>query len=702
MPALPHHRLTRRGALSRLLASGAAVTVGAGPLRAMAAEPPLVEAADSVLTIAFDSGMASRLTRAGTVLTGFDAADALWLGGGEIIDRFLLLDHDRAPLPSGPHGPGTRHTLRGVANDRIEKTVTIAFHDRYPGVALIDIRFRNIGKQPLTVAGWRAAAHDLLAHPAGAWSYAGASYPDRRDWVQPVAPGFDQRNFMGMNGSDYGGGTPVAAVWRPDAGLAVGHVETAPKLIALPVSHQPGGTRIGMEGDTAALLGPGETLELPRLFLMAHRGDHFAPLDAYRRIMAERGIAAPPIPDSSYAPIWCGWGYGHDFTVDQIIGTLPKAKALGLDWVVLDDGWQTSEGDWKVDRTKFPRDGADMKAFADRVKAAGMRPRLWFAPLTVDPGTDLMRDHPEMLLLDRSGAAQNVTWWDGFTLCPAHPPVVAYFQEHIRRIIGDWGFEGIKFDGQHLNGVAPCYNPAHHHARPEESVEKLQDFWKALYDTAMAINPQAVIELCPCGDAFAFYNIPAMNHTPASDPESSWQVRLKGKSLKALIGPSAPFAGDHVELSDGHADFASSYGVGAVPSTKFTWPKDSASPSDNPPLGGYVLTPQKEAVWRQWIALYRQTMPARGIYRGELYDIGFDKPEGHAIATADGTMHYAFFAKAWDGPVRLRGLGPGRYRLTDPLSGRALGTATAAENSLQASFTHALIVAATPMDTGAA
>src|SRR5690606_2164487 len=134
---------------------------------------------------------------------------------------------------------------------------------------------------------------------------------------------------------------------------------------------------------------------------------------------------------------------------------------------------------------------------------------------------------------------------------------------------------------------------------------------------------------------FAFYNIPAMNHTPASDPESSWQVRLKGKSLKALIGPSAPFAGDHVELSDGHADFASSYGVGAVPSTKFTWPKDSASPSDNPPPGGYVLTPQKEAVWRQWIALYRQTMPARGIYRGELYDIGFDKPEGHAIATAD-------------------------------------------------------------------
>ena len=54
----------------------------------------------------------------------------------------------------------------------------------------------------------------------------------------------------------------------------------------------------------------------------------------------------------------------------------------------------------------------------------------------------------------------------------------------MRKIIGDWGFEGLKIDGQHLNGVAPCYNPAHKHARPEESVEKLQDFWKAIYDTA--------------------------------------------------------------------------------------------------------------------------------------------------------------------------------------------------------------------------
>ena len=33
--------------------------------------------------------------------------------------------------------------------------------------------------------------------------------------------------------TDYGGGTPVVDVWRRDYGLATGHVETVPKLVAL-------------------------------------------------------------------------------------------------------------------------------------------------------------------------------------------------------------------------------------------------------------------------------------------------------------------------------------------------------------------------------------------------------------------------------------------------------------------------------------
>ncbi|MBB5712430.1 glycoside hydrolase family 36 protein [Sphingomonas xinjiangensis] len=691
---MPWNIVTRRTMLRSLMASGAIVATPALGTRAWAAAPAGARISDGVLTIDLDAQLRAHLLHDGRAITPATPIATLLTNRGAI-DRFLLLDHTQAAA-EGPHGPGRQHRIRATASGGVELELGITLFDRYPGLALYETHFRNTGSAPVQATGWKLATHELLAAPGGAWSFSGASHPDRRDWVQRVKPGFDQRNFMGMNSSDYGGGTPVAVAWRRDVGLAVGHVDTVPRLISLPIAARPNSTSIGMSGDEAVRLAPGEALTLPASFVMAHVGDYFRPLDAYRRMMAERGVAAPKIPESSYAPIWCAWGYERNFTPEQVYGTLPKAKELGFEWAVIDDGWQTAEGDWHVDRKRFPRGGADIKAFADRIKADGMRPRLWLAPLAVDPGTDLLRDRPDMLLLDRSGARQKVTWWDAFTLCPAYQPVIDYHRELVRRIIGEWGFEGLKLDGQHLNAVAPCYNPAHNHARPEESYEKLQDFWKALYDEAVASNPNAIMELCPCGDSFAFHNLIGTNTTPASDPLSSWQVRTKGKTFKALMGPSAPYAGDHVELSDGRNDFASTYGIGAIPSTKFTWPADTPNPTDKLPPGGYVLTPAKEAMWRKWIDLYRANMLAKGDYLGGLYDIGFDKPEAHAIAK-DGALHYAFYADTWDGPIELRGLGKGRYTLTDAFTGAVLGTAARGANSLRASFQRFLLVRATPM-----
>ena len=219
--------------------------------------------------------------------------------------------------------------------------------------------------------------------------------------MQPLKPGFEQRNYMGMNASDYGGGTPVVDIWRRDAGLAVGHVELTPKLVALPVAVSAAGAQLHIELEKPAALDRGQSLQTLQTFLGVHRGDYFGTLVAYRALLAERGLVAPRIPETSYEPIWCAWGYERNFTVEQIVGTLPKVRELGLKWAVVDDGWQTAEGDWKLDPEKFPRGDADMIALVKQIKRAGLRPKLWVAPLAVDPGTDLLHDHPELLLLDR-------------------------------------------------------------------------------------------------------------------------------------------------------------------------------------------------------------------------------------------------------------------------------------------------------------
>jgi alpha-galactosidase len=153
------------------------------------------------------------------------------------------------------------------------------------------------------------------------------------------------------------------------------------------------------------------------------------------------------------------------------------------------------------------------------------------------------------------------------------------------------------------------------------------------------------------------------------------------------MGRSAPYAGDHVELSDGGEDFASTIGIGAVLSTKFTWPVDPK------PKDSFLLTPEREVKWRKWIGIYRDKMLANGVYRGELYDIGFDKPEAHAVEK-DGRMYFAFFAPRWDGPVEIRGLGVGRWRLREYVDGKDVGEVEGGRNRVTLRFEHALLLEA--------
>ena len=49
-------------------------------------------------------------------------------------------------------------------------------------------------------------------------------------------------------------------------------------------------------------------------------------------------------------------------------------------------------------------------------------------------------------------------------------------------------------------------------------------------------------------------------------------------------------------------------------------------------------------MFEKWLQIYKEKMLSRGEYLGELYDIGFDRPEAHVIRK-DSEMYYAFFAR---------------------------------------------------------
>lgn len=647
------------------------------------------------LRIEFDNRLRSRVVasfdKKETVMGPFAASETV-----TTVDKpwaeFLLTaqEHERT---KDAFGQGERLTVEGKAGE-LKKTVSVTVYDDFPAMAFFDVQYTNTGSFKLAIKSWTNNAYTVNAQPGVAapafWSYQSGSYEKRPNWVLPLRAKFQQENYQGMNAADYGGGTPIVDVWRRDVGMAVGHVEPRPKLVSLPVSMPDAAhANIAVRFTKDISLRPGESFHTFRTFVAVHQKDYFRALVDYRRFMMKQGFQMATAPDDAFGAIWCAWGYGRKVQPQQVYDTLPTAKRLGFKWVTLDDGWQSNVGDWQLDPKKFPHGDADMKALVDRIHQEGFKAQLWWSPLSAVPDSQLLRDHRDYELLDRDGSTRKISWWNSYYLCPADRRVVEYHTALVRKILVDWGFDGLKLDGQHMNGVPACYNPIHHHVHPEESVEALPDFFTAIYDTAQSVKPGTLVEFCPCGTAFSFFTMPHFNMSVASDPKGSFQVRSKAKTLKALTGDNVPFFGDHVELSDGANDFASTVGVGGVVGTQFVLPSLVTK------HGTSDLTPEREKEFEKWLRIYREKMLSKGQYLGQLYDIGFDMPETHVIRKGQ-AMYYAFFARQWKGPVELRGLEGRTYSVVDYVSGKSLGTVSGHNAHLPVQFDHHLLLEVQP------
>ncbi|MGA8762699.1 MAG: TIM-barrel domain-containing protein, partial [Candidatus Sulfotelmatobacter sp.] len=337
-----------------------------------------------VLRIEFDRELHSRVVplfgrAASKEMVPFSASETL-VGIDHTWSDFALSSSKREQV-SDAFGAGQRLSLTGKSGN-VGKRVSVTIYNDCPSIAVFDVEYTNQGTAPLEVRGWANHRYRLTSLAAGAgssfWSYQSGSYEKRPDWVLPLHPGFRQENYLGMNASDYGGGTPIVDVWRKDVGLAVGHIEPVPRLISLPVSMPDAShARVAVRSTREQTLDPGESFHTLRTFVSVHQGDYFHTLTEYRRLMMRQGFQMASAPDSAFGPIWCAWGYGRSVQLKQVYDTLPTAKKLGFSWVTLDDGWQNNYGDWELDPKKFPRGDTDIKALVDRIHQEGFRAQLW-------------------------------------------------------------------------------------------------------------------------------------------------------------------------------------------------------------------------------------------------------------------------------------------------------------------------------------
>lgn len=654
---------------------------------------------------------------------GESAAADFVVRAGKSVHCSLDFAHLKISDAAGKMGVGKRVEIPGEAlgaGAKLQRVLILEIYDDFPNLLLSTTEYRNSGATDFEIdravdQQHRFNAHlaDTGVHPYEMWSFQGSSYNWGKDDVRKLTASFFQPNVMGgaVKGG-YGGGIPVVAFWTKAVGEAVGHVETLPLSVSLPV-RVAADQRVGASLDISPRISlkPGESYSTPRSFVAVYSGDFYQALHLWSSVLQKEGWQLTKPSSEAYNVSWCGWGYEADVTPAQMLGTIPKLKEMGIKWATLDDRWFNNYGDWKPRPDTFP--GDSIQRMVQDFHKQGMLVQLWWLPLGVEDGqgkyeehkylvSDVVCEHPEWLILDKNGHHARMT--RGLAaLCPAVPDVQEYYKKLTEKFIRDWDFDGSKLDN--IYTVPECHNPAHHHKSPQDSVNAMADVYKTIFQTTRALKPQSVTQSCPCGTPPSLAWLPYMDQAVTADPVGAVQVRRRIKMYKALLGPEAAVYGDHVELSamtrsgkdwiEHGDDFASTIGTGGVVGTKFVWP------DAGPKFKNVNLTQQKEDHWKKWIAIYNQKMLSKGTFL-PLYSYGYAVPEAYAIQK-DGKMYYTFFTPKedvpWKGQVELRGLIPGTYRILDYPDDKDLGTVQVTTDQtakLKTEFIHHLLLEVTP------
>lgn len=148
---------------------------------------------------------------------------------------------------------------------------------------------------------------------------------------------------------------------------------------------------------------------------------------------------------------WCTWyQYFTKINPDIIrmnLDLLSELKdELPLDYLQIDDGYQTAVGDWMDTKHRFY---AQMDLLADEIKEQGYKAGLWMAPFIVHPDSQIFKNHPDWLIKDEKGKVVNAGWnWNKFCagLDLTHPEVQVYIRRIIENAVNAWGYTYLKLD----------------------------------------------------------------------------------------------------------------------------------------------------------------------------------------------------------------------------------------------------------------
>ena len=190
-----------------------------------------------------------------------------------------------------------------------------------------------------------------------------------------------------------------------------------------------------------------------------------------------------------------------DFDTEKLIAIARQASELGIEMLVMDDGWfgnrfddNRALGDWIVNEEKIT---GGLKYLVDEVNKLGMKFGIWFEPEMISPDSDLYREHPDWAIAipGRVGTLSR----NQYVLDLSRRDVLDYTYESVAKILRSANIEYVKWDmNRELTDLGSAELPA------DQMGELYHRYVLGVYelqDRMMKEFPYLLIENCSGGGA---------------------------------------------------------------------------------------------------------------------------------------------------------------------------------------------------------
>ena len=244
-------------------------------------------------------------------------------------------------------------------------------------------------------------------------------------------------------------------------------------------------------------------------------------------------------------------GTYFDFNADKLVAMAEDASKLGVEMLVMDDGWfgkrcddHTSLGDWFANEKKL---GCTITELAKRITDTGLKFGIWFEPECISEDSDLYRAHPDYAF--KMPGRKPTLWRQQLVLDLSRKEVRDNIFGQLCNILDNADISYVKWDfNRSITDLYSCELP------PEKQGEVFHRYILGLYELLERITnryPHILFESCSSGggrfDLGMHYYMPQAWVSDNTDPID----RLAIQNGTSFIYPVSTM-GAHVSASPNH------------------------------------------------------------------------------------------------------------------------------------------------------